>query len=139
MKGDKIYYKKGYKHQLVEDYRVFVGIIPDKFDVDTPFLKLDRNGYLTVKAGYAWDGASGPTLDTPSVKRASLVHDALYQLMREEKISLLNREKTDSLLRDIMKEDGANTIRAWLWYKAVQWAALKSATCEGERPVITAP
>ena len=138
MKGDKIKYKKGYKHQLVEDYCVFVGIDPPE-PVDTTFLKLGMAGILTIKAGYAWDGASGSTWDTPSVMRASLVHDALYQLMREEKISLTNRQKADSLLRAIMIEDGSNSIRAWYFYHAVQLAGLKVATCEGERKIITAP
>lgn len=139
MKGDKIKYKKGYKNQLVEDYRVQVGIMPAQFPVDTPLIKLDMNGYLIIKAGYAWDGASGPTWDTPSVMRASLVHDALYQLMREERISLTNRERADGLLRSIMIEDGAGSFRAWYYYRAVQCAGLKVATVEGERPVITAP
>ena len=139
MKGDKIKYKKGYKNQLVEDYHIFTGIIPNKFVVDTPLIKLDMSGWLTIKTGYAWDGASGPTWDTPSVIRASLVHDALYQLMRDEKISLTNREKADSLLRSIMIEDGANWFRAWYYYRAVQWAGLKVATVEGEREIITAP
>ena len=138
MKGDTIKYKKGYKHQLAEDYQVFVGIIPTEI-IDTLFIKIGMGGILTIKSGYAWDGASGPTWDTPSVMRASLVHDALYQLMREEKISLTNREKADSLLREIMLEDGSNSIRAWYFYHAVQLAGLKVATCEGERPVITAP
>lgn len=139
MKGDKITYRSGYKHQLYEDYRLNVGIIPDKFPVDTPFIKLDMNGNLTIKSGYAWDGASGPTFDTPTCKRGSLVHDALYQLMREERISLSYRQRADELLRSICVEDGMFRWRAWLWYLAVQKAALKSCTIEGERKVITAP
>lgn len=139
MKGDKIKYKDGYKHQLFEDYRLNVGIIPPKYPIDTPFIKLDMQGNLTIKAGYAWDGASGPTFDTPTCKRGSLVHDALYQLMREEQISLTNRQKADQLLRDICIEDGMWKWRARCWYIAVQKAALHSSTCEGERKVITAP
>ena len=139
MKGDKIKYKDGYKHQLAEDYKIEVGINPGKFDVDTPFLKLDRQGFLLIRTGYAWDGASGPTYDTPTCKRGALVHDALYQLMREEKISLTNRKKADDLLRDICIEDGMFKWRAYLWHFAVRMAALKSATNEGGRKIITAP
>jgi hypothetical protein len=139
MKGDKIKYKDGYKHQLVEDYQVNVSIIPDKFPVDTPFLKLDMQGNLLIKAGYAWDGASGPTYDTSSCKRGSLVHDALYQLMREEKISLKCRDKADDLLRDICIEDGMYSWRAKLWHLAVNKFGLCVATVEGEREVIIAP
>ena len=139
MKGDKIKYKGGYKHQLYEDYRLNVAIFPTKYPVDTPFLKLDINGNLIIKAGYAWDGASGPTFDTPSCKRGSLVHDALYQLMREEKISLTNRRRADQLLRDICIEDGMWKWRARCWYIAVQQVGLGVATVEGERKVIIAP
>ena len=139
MKGDKIKYKGGYKHQLYEDYQLNVAIIPPKFPVDTPFLKLDMNGNLIIKAGYAWDGASGPTWDTPSCKRGALIHDALYQLMREEKISLTNRNRADDLLRDICIEDGMYKWRARLWHYFVGKAGLSSATTEGERKIIVAP
>lgn len=139
MKGDKIKYKDGYKHQLAEDYRVFVGITPDKFNAETEFLILDMKGVLLIKKGYAWDGASGPTWDTPTVKRASLVHDAIYQLMREEIISLKHRATADRLLKEIIIEDGGSRIRAWIWEKAVKLASLKSATCEGGRKIITVP
>ena len=47
------------------------------------WVHLAGDGQLTIKRGYCWDGASGPTFDTPSTMLASLVHDALYQLMRE--------------------------------------------------------
>ena len=139
MKGDKIKYKNSYKYQLVEDYTVSVGVVPDKFVVDTPFILLNMKGVLTIKAGYAWDGATNPAWDTKTNMRASLVHDALYQLMREEKISLSFRRHADSLLRDIMVEDGASKLRAWYYFRAVQLAGLKVATSEGEREILIAP
>lgn len=138
MKGDKIKYKNSYKYQLAEDYTLWVGVVPDKL-VDTPFLSLGMAGVLTIKAGYAWDGATNPAWDTKTNMRASLVHDALYQLMREEQISLSFRRHADSLLRDIMVEDGAFKIRAWYYFHAVQLAGLKVATCEGEREILIAP
>ena len=62
-------YKKGYKYQLVEDEVTKTDIIGYSFD--TKFIRLTLVGVLTVKAGYAWDGASGPTIDSPSSMRAS--------------------------------------------------------------------
>ena len=138
MKGDKIKYKKSYKYQLAQDYTVWVGVVPEK-PIDTPFLSLGMAGVLTIKAGYAWDGATNPAWDTKTNMRASLVHDALYQLMREEKISVSFRRQADSLLRDLMVEDGAFKIRAWYYFRAVQLAGLKVATCEGERETLIAP
>ena len=80
-----ISYKKGYKYQLVEAYTVKISIRPKK-SVASPseFIVLTADGLLTINKGYAWDGPSGPALDTCNFMRGSLVHDALYQLMREK-------------------------------------------------------
>ncbi len=49
------------------------------------FIDLDY-GWLTIKQGYRWDGTSKPGLQDDEYKRfhyrSSLVHDALYDLMR---------------------------------------------------------
>ena len=49
--------------------------------------RLNTKGHLIIKRSYAWDGPSGPTIDTKNFMRGSLVHDALYQLMRHEHLS----------------------------------------------------
>ena len=74
---------------------------------------------LTIKKNYAWDGASGPVLDTQRIMRGSLVHDALYQLMREEHLPQKARENADWLLREICIEDGMPKFNADLVYLAV--------------------
>jgi len=66
-----ITHKAGYKHQLEEPYVVDVAITPEE-DVETDYLGLTTDGILTVKKGYAWDGPSGPTVDTLNFMRASL-------------------------------------------------------------------
>lgn len=38
---------------------------------------------LELASGYAWDGSTGPALDTVNFMRGSLVHDALYQVIAE--------------------------------------------------------
>jgi hypothetical protein len=113
-------------------------IIPDK-PIVTQFLELDMQGNLLIKKGYAWDGGSGPTWDTLSVKRPSLIHDGGYQLLREGLISMRFRIIFDCLLRFTMIEDKAFKTRAWFWYVGVRKGGLNSATIEGERKVITAP
>ncbi|MDA8018651.1 MAG: hypothetical protein MPN21_14515 [Thermoanaerobaculia bacterium] len=47
-------------------------------------VRRDHEGdeHIHIEAGYAWNGATG-AIDTPSFRRASLIHDGLYQLMRE--------------------------------------------------------
>jgi len=75
----QIQYRKGYKYQLYITYSYNTGI--RGYEISTPFLAMDRYGKLTIYAGYAWDGPSGPSIDTLTFMRASLVHDALYQLL----------------------------------------------------------
>jgi hypothetical protein len=74
-----IRYRSGYKYQLVDASSVEVNIRPAA-QIDTDYIALTADGLLTVKKSYAWDGPSGPTIDTKNFMRGSLVHDALYQL-----------------------------------------------------------
>ena len=78
-----IFYKQGYKYQLVEDCFLLTAIFPAK-DISSDFITLSQTGLLTIKKGYAWDGPSAIAIDTLNFMRASLLHDALYQLMRTE-------------------------------------------------------
>lgn len=84
------------------------------------FVTLKKNGILEIYKGYAWDGPSGPTIDTKDFMRGSLVHDALYQLIREEKIERRFKEDADKILQKICREDGMNKFRAWYVYWAVR-------------------
>ncbi len=137
MKGDKIYYKKGYKYQLYETYTVFINIVlPDPIITDYVQLK---DGYLIISKGYAWDGASGPTIDTKSSMRGALVHDALYQLMRLGLLPISYRPKADDLLHDICVEDGMWHFRAEGWEEAVSLFAAGAARYGTEQEILAAP
>ena len=114
---------KGYKYQLVKPEKVPVGGMPD---VDTEFIMI-RSGHMTVKSGYAWDGPSGPTIDTKTFMRGSLVHDALYQLIREGHLPFKFRNYADWMLRNICLADGMNKFRAWYVYYSVRLFAGRSA------------
>lgn len=134
-----ITYKGGYKYQLKEDYSVQVDIKP-QMDVKTPYIELDLNGLLTVMKGYAWDGPSGPTIDTLNFMRGSLVHDALYQLMRERHLDKNTyRNVADRLLQRMCKEDGMWSIRAWWVYWGVRLGGGPAADPAHKRPVVKAP
>jgi len=133
-----IKYKEGYKYQLAEDYQVNVPIMSQ--DIDTPYIKLSKNGFLTIRKGYAWDGPSGPTIDTRDFMRGALVHDALYQLMRDHGLDKnVYRETADRTMRFMCQEDGMGWFRAWYCYWAVRWFGNKSASSEGGYGVKTAP
>lgn len=134
-----ISYRKGYKYQLKEDYATDVGITPDE-PIDTEYISLSVEGKLTVKKGYAWDGPSGPTIDTLNFMRGSLVHDALYQLMRERHIDRDRfREVADRRLQAICKEDGMTTLRAWWVYEGVRLGGGPASDPAHDKQVIRAP
>ena len=134
-----ISYKEGYKYQIVEAYSVNIPIEPEN-DIVTDYIDLKRDGTIIIKKGYAWDGPSGPTIDTDNFMRGSLVHDALYQLMRGEKLDKnIYRDKADRLLQQMCKEDGMSSIRAWWVYKGVRWFADPAADPSHKKPVIKAP
>lgn len=133
-----IFYKSGYKYQLDTSYSVLVDIHP-KEDIKTDFIDLLKGGTLTIWKGYAWDGPSGPTIDTKNFMRGSLVHDALYQLIRQEYLSKNSREQADKELRRICLEDGMSRIRAWWVYRAVKLGGKSAADPRHKKEVLTAP
>lgn len=128
-----IEYKKGYKYQLAADYKVETVIIPKK-QVSSEYLLLEADGTLTISKGYAWDGPSGPTIDTKNFMRGSLVHDAFYQLMREGKLDMRWRKVADKLLHKMCIDDGMSRIRAWYVYNSVAGFA-KSAAMPDNRKI----
>lgn len=148
-------YKAGYKYILAEVEIIKTDIFPNE-SIETEFIELDLQGYLTMKAGYPWDGCSGPTKDTPSNMRAGGGHDALYKLMRMELLSQRWRKEADEFLKKIFIEDGMKVaeksnkimrpikrrlvkIRAAYFYKAVRKFGLSSASAENRRPILEAP
>ena len=134
-----ITFRARYKYQLKETYTVRIGIRPPA-DIDTDYLALTTDGVLTVKKSYAWDGPSGPTIDSLNFMRGSLVHDALYQLMRERLLDEETyRDPADRLLQKICREDGMSSLRAWWVYQAVHFFGEPSADPANDKPVTKAP
>ena len=134
-----IRYRAGYKYQLAEDYTVRTPVCPDD-DIIHDWFVLTRIGVLLIKSGYAWDGASGPTFDTKSSMRPSLVHDVFCQMMRTE---LLSFNKWQNAVNDFFREHciskGMNWFRARYWYMAVEFAEAGRPDGEDPNPVIEAP
>jgi hypothetical protein len=136
--GLRILYKSGYKYQLAEDYTMPTGLEVVR-TINTGFILLDPFGNLTIRAGYAWDGPSGPTFDTRNFMRGSLVHDAVYQLMREGHMPASYRQRADQLLRQICRQDGMSAVRAWWVYWAVRAFAAPCVDVRHVNPVQAAP
>ena len=120
-------YSKGYKYQLKSTYMVHTTIKPKEM-VANRFTTLYRSGLLFIVRGYAWDGPSGPAIDTPSFMQASLVHDALYQLMREGLVDINYRKDADLMLYKLARQDGMWKLRALWTYWAVRRFAKSAIT-----------
>lgn len=133
-----IKYRKGYKYQLVEDYCCHIDIYPSK-DIITEYITLLKDGTLIIKKGYSWDGTSGPTLDGKTNMRASIVHDSLYQLFREEHLSLKQRKQADLEFQKACIEDGMCKFRAWIDLIGLRKFGASSASPENDREILTAP
>jgi hypothetical protein len=123
-----IYYQRlpQWKYRLEARYQVSVGFYKRRAERGNDFVWLDH-GLLTISKGYAWDGPSGPALDTRTWMRASLVHDALYQLLREDHLPPEMRKTVDGLMREHLLQDGMNRFRAWYSYHGVRLFGAPSA------------
>jgi len=149
MKRDTIKYSKGYKYYLREDYTIYIPVYPSEF-IDCEFFSITTKGELCIYRKYAWNGASGPTIDTKSTMRGSLVHDVGYQMLRLIRSGVIQLDHTeelldgwrkifDRLLHNICEEDGMWKIRAGVWWRAVEWFAGDSAEPDAEPKILEAP
>ena len=128
---ERIAYAEGYKYQLCADYLVQTGI--KGHCVADAFYCLTTDGRLQINRGYAWDGPSGPTFDTKNFMRGSLVHDVLYQMMREEQLPQDCFHAANDELRRICLEDGMSRLRAWWVWRAVERFGTASAAVQPEK------
>jgi len=145
-----IKYRSGLKYQLAEDYICQLATIrPDTF-IKSDYIELDKQGFLLIRKGYAWDGCSGPTKDTLSNMRAGLVHDALYQLMRERLLDSRYRKEADLELASNFKDAGYMIyknalmrrfvdLRSKVFYDAVRAAAGFAVDPKNRKVIHTAP
>ena len=133
-----IAYRDGIKYILDKDYIDKVPIYPDQ-DIITKWVNLSSHGELKLRAGFGYDGPSGPTIDTKSAMRGAAVHDALFRLFRLGLLDDKWRPVADQIYEDKCVEDGMWKIRAWMHFRALRrfgWTAAAKGT---EPPVLTAP
>jgi hypothetical protein len=139
MAKDTIRYRSGYKYQLADEYSVQVAVTPPQ-DIISEFINLKQDGSLLIKKHYAWDGPSDPAIDTKNFMRGSLVHDALYQLMRDHGLPVDPwRKVADLELKRLCLEDGMSSVRAWWVHRGVRLGGGAAASPESRKPVKSAP
>ena len=131
-----IHYTAGYKYILAESVALPTEVGTEK-EISNNMLVLKTSGLLLIQKGYAWDGPSGPTVDTKSSMQASLAHDALYQLMREGLLSPEHKPDADRTLSVLGEADGMWKWRARIWEKMVNAFGFRSAF--KPREILTAP
>ena len=134
-----IKYSKGYKYQL-EEYVSFDTPIAIGYEISTKYFRVYPNGKLEIYRGYAWDGASGPTIDTDSSMTPSMVHDVFCQCMRDRSISYdLWQDAINDFFREQCLERGMCKIRANIWHAGVEFGDAGNPIQGPDRPVFTAP
>lgn len=134
------YYKVKGDNQLAEDERLHVEIYEQ---ASTDYIFLD-NGDLTIKKGYVWDGSTIPLkfitrffwYSDEFSMTASLVHDALLELMRKGLVSKKYKQYSDALYRDMSVKKGMKKregkIRYWFLRNFGAGGIKKRKPLEGE-------
>lgn len=150
-----IKYTKGYPYQGIGSF-AYQSKIRLVDAVKTPFYAIDRDGLIQGKNGYAWDGASGPTMDRNKAskwtRRGTYFHDIGCQAIGEGLVSEGWRPEIDLMMLDILLEDAPSDnanwlkiklrrLRARLWYRGVKVGAKfsKQEKDTEYREIITAP
>lgn len=137
IESKQIKYSAGYKYQLREDAWFKTTCRPPEM-VETTFLTLRPDGWLHIKTGYAWDGASG-AIDTDSIMRGSLFHDAMYQLLRSGLLPAIYKGVADIKFQRCCIEDKMFKVRAHYVYKAVEKLGTRSTLPKNKKKILIAP
>ena len=98
-------YRRGYKYQLAEP-EILQTSFRLKKEVRIPRIILSTDGKLHIAEGYCWDGASG-IIDRKTNLRASLGHDALYEMMRQGALNYELWKIADYDFAGWLRQDGA--------------------------------
>lgn len=119
---------RNYKYQLREDFAYNLGRTFESAPIANEFIDITTEGVLAIRKHYAWDGACGPVVKTQANIKASLVHDALYQLMREGRLDhLIYRDWANQLFINMCRQGGVWDCVAGAYYRALRLFGAKNA------------
>lgn len=131
-------YYDGYKYVVGETFSVQTQIFPEK-NIQTKYIELDIYGLITIKDGFPWDGASGPTIDTDNTMTPSCVHDALYWLFRHGFLDIGWLDLADQLIHEMLLDRGMTEFRAGYWDLGLEIADGGAALPENKKKMIEVP
>lgn len=113
-----MFYTSGYKYQLKKDITFSLPPEYEGISVKTDYIELSYRE-VKIKRGYAYNGASGPTVDTKNSMRPTAFHDAMYQLLAAGLIPRELKGLVDELFKELLRQDGMSKIRSSIWYQGV--------------------
>ena len=132
-----LYYKGGYKYICQEDWQGQINLYPTE-DIETPYCKLSMDGDISISRGYGSDGPSGPSIDTDTFMLGAWVHDALYQLLRDEALPQTYRQGADRVLVEICEAKGMNWFRRQYVYRSLRMFGSPAASPHNKKEVLIA-
>jgi hypothetical protein len=116
--SDCVYEKGGSKkYRLLKAHTDKLKCKP-KVNIYTPYSSFLRTGFVVIYKGYEWDGPSGPAIDTDNFMDGSLIHDLLYQYMREERLKPRWKWRLwadNEMFRQCKKDKMLLPRRIWTW------------------------
>ncbi len=122
----------GYKYQVAEEERIPVPLLAD-VNIETPHFSI-KGGVMTARAGYCWDGPSGPTFDTANSMTPSLAHDIGYQAIRMGLLDEARREDLDYELDRLSRERGMSKLRRLVWFNGLSLFGFNASKLRKEEP-----
>lgn len=125
MRNTVVYYH-GYDYQLRQDAWFNTSVVG--YNIDTEYATLSVNGKLKVKKNFGSDGATG-IWDTKHVIPGSMVHDALYMLLRMGLLPRSERDNADRTLEAVCIESGM-----WKWYAKIIYLGVKFFAAAAAHP-----
>ena len=131
-----LFFTDGHKYQARCQMIYFTNICG--YEIITDLITLRKDGWMLIESYFAWDGASGPAIDTYNNMRGSQAHDALASLMRMGLLPMRYIEPSNRLIQRLMIEDGAHPWRA-VAYKAALDRTSFWANPKYERQLNAAP
>ncbi|RLC38845.1 hypothetical protein DRH27_01295 [Candidatus Falkowbacteria bacterium] len=117
-----------YKYQLMEELTYPVSW-PDSLNPSDDDFVFVKDGKLILREHYAWDGSTVPAKGLFAVvgwnadkfcNKASVIHDALYQLMRAGRLDRNHKNFADRLYRSLCISGGMSRWQADLRFWALQ-------------------
>jgi len=101
-----------------DDDRFIFALIPARVECSLFKIALFVPTLILYK-GFTWNGAN-KAINTPSVLKASAVHDALYLLIKKGCMVKGFRKTADAVFYDICRAEGMGWFRAQYMYYAVR-------------------